>query len=208
MVPTLAIKHIPGGRKPDEFDCIVIGGSMGFVKVITHIIKHLELPLRVPVVIVHHVHPSTDSYLVEHVRSLYPSCHFREAEEKEALAPENIYFSMADYHLLIEKDRTFSLSADAKVNYARPSIDVLFESAARAYKTSLISMLLTGANSDGAHGTTRVKKYGGLTIAQSPEDAVSAFMPAAAINTGSVDLIMNQSEMIRFLNLFSIYSRV
>ena len=102
----------------------------------------------------------------------------------------NIYLRPANYHLLIEKDNTFSLSADSKVNFARPSIDVLFESAAEAYKNRLIGLILTGSSNDGAAGMRIIKEKGGLTIVQDPLTAQSPYLPASVINVFQPDYIL------------------
>src|SRR5205085_1536470 len=103
------------------------------------------------------------------------------------------------YHLLVEADGTFSLSSDALVNYSRPSIDVLFESAAGVYGSGLIGILLTGANSDGANGMSVIKQCGGLTIAQLPMDAEFPSMPQSAIDKGVVELVMTLAQIEHYL---------
>jgi two-component system chemotaxis response regulator CheB len=97
--------------------------------------------------------------------------------------------------MLVEKDKSISLNVDQKVSYARPSIDVLFESAARVYQNRLIGVILTGANEDGAKGIRVIKEMEGLTIAQSPETAESPVMPQAAINTQCIDMVLNLEEI-------------
>ena len=109
------------------------------------------------------------------------------------------YINKAAFNLLIEDDRTFSLSADEHVRYSRPSIDVLFESAAVVFKETLIGIILTGANSDGAAGMIEIKKYGGLTIAQDPAEAQYPFMPQAAIKTNKIKYVWTLSEIRDFL---------
>jgi len=101
--------------------------------------------------------------------------------KKKKIACGNAYIAPANYHLLIEKDKTFSITIDERVNFARPSIDVLVESAAEAHKEKLVGIVLTGANNDGAKGIKRVKECGGLAIIQDPKTAESASMPASAI---------------------------
>jgi two-component system chemotaxis response regulator CheB len=110
-----------------------------------------------------------------------------------------VYFAPPDYHLLIENDRSFSLSFDAPVNYSRPSIDVLFETAADVYKNRLLGIILTGANSDGSGGIKKISMMGGVTIAQSPETADYPEMPKAAINTGYVRYSKTPEEISQYL---------
>ena len=101
--------------------------------------------------------------------------------------------------MLIEKDKTFSITIDERVNFARPSIDVLFESAAEAYKDKLIGVILTGSNADGTAGLKRIKEYGGLTIVQDPTTAESSYMPASAIAAVKPDYILSLEEIIKLL---------
>jgi two-component system chemotaxis response regulator CheB len=100
---------------------------------------------------------------------------------------------------MIEQNKTFSLTIDERVNYSRPSIDVLFESAAEAYKNKLIGVILTGSNSDGTKGIKRIKEYGGFTIAQDPETAESSYMPASAIAAIQPDYILSLENIIELL---------
>jgi two-component system chemotaxis response regulator CheB len=125
--------------------------------------------------------------------------HVRQADEKESIKGGVIYFAPPDYHLLIEKDGTFSLTHDLPVNYSRPSIDVLFETAADVFKTRLLGIILTGANHDGAEGIRAISRYGGTTIAQDPETAEYPEMPKAAIKTGCIQHIMKLEDISRFL---------
>jgi two-component system chemotaxis response regulator CheB len=119
----------------------------------------------------------------------------REARDKEPLAPGVLYFAPSGYHLSIETDHSFSLSCEDRVCYARPSIDVLFASAADAYGQSLAAVLLTGANYDGAAGLAGIRIAGGLTIVQDPATAVVATMPEAAIRRMTPDLILPLAEI-------------
>jgi two-component system chemotaxis response regulator CheB len=123
----------------------------------------------------------------------------KQADEKERIEGGVVYLAPADYHLLIEGDRSFSLTCDEPVNFSRPSIDLLFETAAEVYGDKLIGVILTGANRDGAAGIQAIRRRGGLTIAQDPEDAVFPDMPRAAIDTGSVQHIFTPEEIKYFL---------
>ncbi len=149
-------------------------------------------------IIVQHLHPQQDSFFF---RNMGESCILpvREAEEKEPVKPGIVYFAPPNYHLLIESDRTFSLSVDAKVNFSRPSIDVLFETAADVYGPELIGIVLTGASRDGALGLRRIKEKGGLTIVEDPETAEYPIMPLGALTETEVDYVMNIREIGRFL---------
>jgi two-component system chemotaxis response regulator CheB len=114
----------------------------------------------------------------------------KEADEKEPIEKGTVYIAPPNYHLLVEKDRTFSLTVDERVNFARPSINVLFETAAEAYQDKLIGIILTGSSDDGTNGLIKIKEKGGLVIAQDPATAESPFMPAAAIARVNVDYIL------------------
>ena len=182
------------------YSAIAIGGSAGSMEALISIFSALPKDFKLPIITVCHVHPRDEGGLVE-VFSRHVDFRVREVEDKEKVCSGIIYFAPANYHLLLESERTFALSVDEKVNYSRPSIDVFFDSAAMALGDGLIGILLTGANNDGATGIKSIKKYGGLTIAQNPEEAVHPTMPQAAIATGSVDRILSIAEIIRFLKL-------
>jgi two-component system chemotaxis response regulator CheB len=113
----------------------------------------------------------------------------REAGDKDSIQPGRVYLAPPDYHLLVEPEG-FALSTDEAVQYSRPSIDVLFDSAADTYGDRLIGVLLTGANEDGAYGLRRVRRRGGVTIVQDPETAERRTMPDAAIAAGAADLVL------------------
>jgi len=168
------------------YDVIVIVSSAGCFAALTAILTRLPAALPQAVVVVQHLHPDGGEYMVEFLngRCLLP---VKEAEDKEVVAPGVIYVAPAQYHLLVERDRSFSLSVDEKVNYSRPSIDVLFESAAVAYGTNLAGVVLTGANADGAAGLAAIKAHGGLAVVQDPATAEVAVMPQAALDAAKVD---------------------
>ena len=123
----------------------------------------------------------------------------REAADKETIAPATLYFAGSGYHLSIEMDRSFSLSCEEPVNYSRPSIDVLMESASDAYGPQLAGVLLTGANFDGAAGLARIRQRGGLTAVQDPAEAQVATMPQAAIRKRKPNLILPLEGIQRLL---------
>jgi two-component system chemotaxis response regulator CheB len=123
----------------------------------------------------------------------------KEAVPFEAIEPGWVYLAPANYHLLIEPDKTLSLSVDAKVCFSRPAIDVLFESAADTYQTGLIGIILTGANEDGTAGLKKIKEAGGLTIAQHPATAEAPLMPNSAIQENVVDNILSLPDIASFL---------
>jgi len=160
---------------------IVVGASAGALEALTVILPNLPANFRLPVLIVVHVPPDKKSVLVDLFRQ---KCRMavHEAEDKEPIQSGNVYFAPADYHLLVEKDGSVSLSSDEPVLYSRPSIDVLFESAADAYGAELIGVVLTGANQDGASGLKAIVDAGGTAVVQRPEEAFASAMPQAALD--------------------------
>ncbi|MBN1991840.1 MAG: chemotaxis protein CheB [Anaerolineae bacterium] len=181
-----------------DYQTIVIGTSAGGLKALQEILAPLPADFALPILVVQHRLPAPDDFLAF---SLNESCQLtvKEAEEKEPIKPGLVYIAPANYHLLVEQDKTLSLSAEAKVCYSRPSIDVLFETAAEAYLSSLIGLILTGANNDGTAGLKKIKEKGGLTIAQDPTTAESGIMPYSAIQEKAVDKIMSLAEISSFL---------
>lgn len=178
-------------------ELIVIGCSMGGMEALETILCSLPANFETPIAIAQHRHKKSSDSLPEYYRR---SCKVRtiDADDKQWIQPSTIYFAPADYHLLVEKGE-FSLSVDEHVHYSRPSIDVLFESAADAYGKALIGVILTGANNDGAAGVKRIKKQGGLVVAQDPKTAEATEMPDAAIATGAVDQILPLERIGPFL---------
>jgi two-component system chemotaxis response regulator CheB len=182
----------------DRYQAIVIGVSAGGFETLNELLPSIPSGITVAVIIVQHLHPQQDGFFIE---SLNAACSVpvREAEEKEPVLPGSVYFAPPNYHLLLEADKTFSLTIDEKVNFSRPSIDVLFETAAEVYGPSLIGIILTGASKDGASGLQWIRKRGGLAIVQDPATALFPAMPAAALVEGEVDLVLSVPEIGRFL---------
>ncbi len=172
-----------------RYDMVVIGTSAGGL----HVIKTLLCPLpgefSLPIVIVQHLAPASDSAWAGLLNNNC-SINVKEAEEKEMAIPGNAYLAPANYHLLVEKDRSFTLTVDEHVNYARPSIDVLFETAADACRDHLIGIVMTGANTDGARGLRCIREKGGLTIVQDPETAEVRAMPEMAIQLAAPAFVL------------------
>ncbi|MGH2806874.1 MAG: chemotaxis protein CheB [Actinomycetota bacterium] len=161
------------------YSLLTMGCSWGGLQALNVILDGLPNDLNIPIVIAQHrMAQSADGLtLALQKRTSMP---IRDANDKDPIEPGHIYFAPPDYHLLVEHG-SFALSTDDLVQFARPSIDVLFESAADAYADKLIAVILTGANEDGAAGLARVKSRGGLTIVQDPSTAVRSEMPQAAI---------------------------
>lgn len=157
-----------------------VGASAGGIDALQQLLPALGDLRGAAMVVVQHVHPHT---------RVMPATIFRapagvtltEAEEKSTLLERHVYFAPPGYHLLVERDYTFSLSVDEHVSYARPSIDVCFDCLARVYGPQCCAVLLTGANRDGADGCSAVQRHGGRVIVQDPEDAEIDMMPRAAL---------------------------
>lgn len=182
----------------NRFEAVVIGSSAGGIKALSMVLAALPGDFALPVIIVQHLHPSSDSYLA---RILDAKCQLtvKQADEKEAIAEGVVYIAPPNYHLLIEEDRSLSLSVEGPVNFARPSVDVLFESAVYAYRNKLIGMILTGANNDGHQGVKKIKQIGGYVIVQDPATAEADAMPKAAIAATQVDKILPLEQIGPYL---------
>ena len=181
-----------------KYKTVVIGVSAGGMKALKKILPVLPGDFPLPIIVVQHLHPDQDGFYIKYFSEI---CNLRvkEAEEREDIQPGTIYFAPPNYHLLIEEDRSISLSSDEKVNYSRPSIDVLFESASDVYKSELIGIILTGANEDGAKGFSCIESNGGLTIAQDPATADYSVMPQSAINLVDVDYVLPLKDISKKL---------
>ena len=170
------------------FEAVAIGVSAGGLQALRTLLGGLPASFPLPIAVVQHIEARSDTYLCDYLDEL-SSIDVKEAEDKELLRSGVAYLAPAGYHLLIEPDRSFSLSIDEKVNFCRPSIDLLFESAADAFGRRLIGVILTGANGDGALGLKRIKERGGFALVQNPETAEAPYMPRAAIAATPVDQV-------------------
>jgi two-component system, chemotaxis family, protein-glutamate methylesterase/glutaminase len=180
------------------FEAAVLGVSAGGLEALKTIIPALPATFPLPIAIVQHLDAQAGTFLAEHLDHL-SALTVKEAEDKETLCPATVYLAPAGYHLLIEPDKSFSLSVDAKVNFSRPAVDLLFESAASAFGEALIGIVLTGANSDGARGIRTIKKHGGLAIVQNPKTAAVPFMPKAALDAAEIDYVANLEDIASLL---------
>lgn len=188
-LPADALDQVGQALRGRRIELVVIGGSAGGVDALTGLLPALPDGYRSSVVCILHVPPDRDSRLAElfGARAALP---VREARDKEAIEPGVIYFAGSGYHLSVERERCFSLSCEPPVQFARPAIDVLMESAADAYGPRLAGILLTGANHDGAEGMCRVRERGGLTVVQDPLEAQASAMPQEAIRRCAPDLVL------------------
>jgi two-component system, chemotaxis family, protein-glutamate methylesterase/glutaminase len=168
-----------------EIDLVVIGGSAGAIDVLRQVLPRLTKAFRPTVAIVIHL-PAEGPIMLHELLAGPGTPPMKVAEDKEPVVPGTIYFAPPDYHLLVERlpvegRRTFALSIDARVHYVRPAIDVLFESAAEAFRERVMGIILSGANADGAAGLRAIADHGGMAVVQSLETAEMIAMPAAAL---------------------------
>jgi two-component system chemotaxis response regulator CheB len=177
---------------------IVVGTSLGGLNALTQLLRRLPPTLNVPVAVVQHRGGGDEGALVD-LLNQDSALKVLDAEDKMLMAPGHVYLAPPDYHMLVEKDGTISLSTDAPVRSARPSIDVLFESAAQAYGTNAIAVVLTGASADGADGLRCIKEKGGLAIVEDPSTAECSIMPAAALAAAPVASVLPLPQIPDYL---------
>lgn len=185
-----------GGKS--RYHMVVIGGSAGSFPVVSKLLEHLPKQYRMPVAMcLHRLKDKREGFKEAlEIKSAVP---VKEPEDKSPIDPGVAYVAPANYHLLVESRHFFSLATTELIQYSRPSIDVLFESAADVFEQNLVSILLSGANRDGAHGMKCVKNKGGLTIVQDPKECGMTTMPEAALQATPVDLVLGQQDIFRFL---------
>jgi two-component system chemotaxis response regulator CheB len=188
----------PGSHAPPTMGALVIGASAGATSALGDLLPGLPADLPAPVFLVVHTPKDGPNLLLELFSPIAP-LPLVEAEDKTPIVPGVIHVPPPDYHLLVESTDRLSLSLDAPVHFARPSIDVLFESAASVYGKRLVAVLLSGANEDGAAGLLAVRKSGGRTLVQDPRTAQMAVMPEAAIRLGAAEQILPVDRIAAFL---------
>ncbi|MBS0445045.1 MAG: chemotaxis protein CheB [Proteobacteria bacterium] len=173
---------------------IVLGASAGGVEALSVLLPALPGDLALPVFVVLHLPRDRPSLLVD---IFAPKCAVRvvEAEDQTPIAPGTVYIAPPDYHLLVDAGPRLALSVDDPIHYSRPSIDVLFESAADVYREHLLGIILTGGNEDGAAGLDAVRRAGGMTVVQQPEEAYASLMPASALERGAVDHVWTLARL-------------
>lgn len=170
-------------------EAVTIGASAGGVEALLALLAALRPGSKLAVYVVLHLPPDRRSLLVE---IFSPRCALpvREAEDKEPVVPGTVYIAPPDYHLLIDNGPLLSLSIDQAVHHSRPSIDVLFESAAEVHRERLMGIILTGGNVDGAAGLLAVQRAGGITVVQRPDTALAPTMPASALQIVAADHVL------------------
>ncbi|SEU09508.1 chemotaxis protein CheB [Stigmatella erecta] len=181
-----------------RIDAVVVGVSAGGVDALSVLLPALPRDFHPAVLIVLHRPRDRPSLIVD---VFQPKCLLpvSEAQDKEPVRPGMVCFAPADYHLLVDEGPSLALSVDEPVHFSRPSIDVLFESAADVYGPRLAALVLTGANADGARGIAAVREAGGVTVVQSPDTALATAMPLAALAQGPIDFVLPLEQVARWL---------
>ena len=182
-------QRLAAARGARRIEMVVIGGSAGGGDALVSLLPALPEGYKPAVTCILHIPADRESRLAELFDPRTP-LPVREARDKEPILPGTVYFAGSGYHLSVEEDRSFSLSCEAPVQFARPAIDILMESAADVYGPALAGILLTGANFDGAEGMCRIRERGGLTIVQDPEEAHVSTMPGEAIRRCAPHLVL------------------
>jgi len=182
----------------DRIDAVVIGGSAGAVEALCGLLPFVPATIRVPILMVLHL-PRDRPSLLEEVFSPRCACPIREAQDKDPIEPGTVYVAPPDYHLLVEPGPQVSLSVDEVIHFSRPSIDVLFESAADFYRDRVLGIILTGANEDGAEGLAAIQRAGGIVVVQSPRDAQASAMLKAAMNRSPSALVLSLADIASLL---------
>ncbi len=185
----------------NKIELVIIAGSAGSFGIILRMLDSLKNSINFSIIVLIHRKDDYDSMLGDIFQSK-TALRVINIEEKEYIRPGCIYVAPADYHLLIEKDKTFTLDYSEKINYSRPSFDVTFQSASAIYKKNLACILLSGANSDGAVGLTHVINNGGMAIVQNPATAEVPYMPQQAISFNKNALVLSPEIISDTINSF------
>ncbi|MFK0569662.1 chemotaxis protein CheB [Endozoicomonas sp.] len=182
-----------------KYQAVVLGTSAGGINALAFLFSQLGEDFSLPVLVTKHIGLNDDRGMLR-VLSRQSTLPVKVAKDKHRIQPGTIYLAPAGYHMLVEENDTVSLNLEAPVAHSRPSIDVLFQSAASVYGPSLVAVILTGANRDGADGIRTVKAFGGTTIAQCPRSAEMGVMPKASLDTGCIDYLMTLEEIPAYLD--------
>jgi two-component system chemotaxis response regulator CheB len=180
------------------YELIVIGTSWGGLDALSRLLGALHEDVHQPIVVAQHRSPESEDLVLGRLLQHHTRRLVGDADDKTPLEPDHVYLGPPDYHVLIE-DGHLALSTDAPVQFARPSIDVLFQSAADAYGERTIGIVLTGANADGAEGLARIKHLGGVAIVQDPTTSERRRMPDAAIAATAADAVLPLEQIPLFV---------
>jgi two-component system chemotaxis response regulator CheB len=181
-----------------NYEAIVIGGSWGGMNAAVEILKCLPANFPLPIILVLHRMRGVNSELPALIRKK-TYMQVKEADEKEVMQRSTVYVAPADYHLLIEWDKTFSLDVSEAILFSRPSIDVTFESASQVFGDRLVGIVLSGASKDGSQGLYAIAQAGGLTIVQDPSQAEADTMPQSAREVVKQARVLKLQEIASFL---------
>jgi two-component system, chemotaxis family, protein-glutamate methylesterase/glutaminase len=181
------------------YDVICIGASWGGLRAIGRLLADIPESVEQPIVIAQHRGPDARDGALAELLARHTSRSVVDVDDKAPIERGGVYIAPPDYHLLIERG-SFALSVDERVHHARPSIDVLFESAADAYGGGVIGVILTGANEDGAAGLARIKARGGVAVIQDPAGAERRAMPDAAIAATVADAVLPLAAIGSFIH--------
>jgi two-component system, chemotaxis family, protein-glutamate methylesterase/glutaminase len=180
------------------YDLVCIGASWGGLQAVGQVLTDLPAELDLPIAIAQHRHPDSQAETLAELLQTKTDRPVLDVEDKMPIASRHVYVAPPNYHLLVERG-SFALSVDEYIQYARPSIDVLFETAAHAYGAGVIGIILTGANADGALGLARIKNAGGVALIQDPLGATRRAMPDAAIAATAADAILPVEAIGNFI---------
>ncbi|MBI4944916.1 MAG: chemotaxis protein CheB [Bacteroidetes bacterium] len=190
-----------------QYKAIVIGGSAGSFPVVIRILNSVPKNINMPLIFCLHRLKHVRNGMVEALSSI-SAIPVMEPNDKDPLKNGIAYIAPANYHLFVEPSHTFSLSSEEMLNYSRPAIDLTFDTASYAYREKLIAIILSGANSDGAHGMRMAKKRGAFTIVQHPDDAAIKTMPLAALKASNVNLSLTGNEIVGLIQSIAIQQNI
>jgi two-component system, chemotaxis family, protein-glutamate methylesterase/glutaminase len=181
-----------------RIEVVLIGGSAGSFPVVNTILEYLPSDYSLPVVLcLHRLRDKREGFREAlEIKSRLPVL---EPNDKDTIVEGNVYLAPSNYHLLIENPYTFALSTTELVQFSRPSIDVLFESAADAWGPNVLAIVLSGANRDGAFGMKWLKRKGGFNVVQDPKTCTMPTMPEACIGMTEIDLVLDVTDIISLL---------
>lgn len=179
-------------------EILLLGGSAGSFKLFFELVKKMPVSIGKAIVIIMHRRKNFFSE-IEKLFGEHARIRLKEISDKDKLEMDTIYIAPANYHVLIEKEKYFSLDVSEAVWYSRPSIDVTFECAAEVFKDRCTAILFSGANQDGAQGLLRVRENGGLAIVQDPEEAEMKEMPQSAVDIGAAEYILKTEQILKLV---------
>ena len=180
------------------YDLVCIGASWGGLEAIGRVLADLPAEIDLPIAIAQHRHPDSHEGALAELLQAQTDRPVLDVEDKMPIEPRRVYIAPPNYHLLVERG-SFALSVDDRIKFARPSIDVLFETAADAYGRGVIGIVLTGMGKDGARGLKEIRKRGGHTLAQDEASCVVFGMPKEAVELGAAELVLGLDSMVPML---------